>query len=154
MKMGTEICTAASGLGAPGDDGIPEQSWDWVKTERKTGEGRRRKGRKRKGRSEEKREKSDEQSVGQQVHGFQWLENSVLGRTASPCLLNPVTWGSPPIGMPLSSFCHPAYSVTLQLHLPVILLHPGRDILILIQGAGRGTGKQTQALLWTMRLIG
>ena len=91
MKMGTEICTPVSGLGAPGDYGIPEQSWDRVKTERKTGEGRRRKGRKRKRRGEEKREKSDEKSVGQQVHGFQWLENSVLGRTASPCLLTPVT---------------------------------------------------------------
>lgn len=110
MKMGTEICTVASGLSASGDMGYLSR----VGIERR--QRKRDRGKKKKRKENEKgevrsRERKVERKVqGEQVRQLQWPEDSVLGRggQCSPGSLTPVTRESPPIRTPLSSPCHPA----------------------------------------------
>lgn len=146
MKVEIDVWAAFSGLGVPGEDKMCR-----VGNEGREGEGKREKGikeREGKGKRDVKKEKWREKCEIANAW-LQWLENSPGKRQpasaswphnlrvtphqgASVLTLSPWTT--------LRSIAHPG---TLQLQLPLTLLHVGRDILILIPGAGEKKGKNS-----------
>lgn len=134
-KDGNRCLCCCLWVTVPGEDGIPCRV-GIQRRERKTGERREIKRRERKKEGEVKREKSTRQQ------GFQWLQNSILRGDSYPCVLTTVTGQSP---FSRSSCCHfrgTVHLAILQLQLPQNLLHPGTDIPILIQRAGRVNGNK------------